>query len=167
MATTTSSSFPLATLDPYTGGDGDTAGTANSGSNGTPDNDAGASGASGGQTFDISTGALIAIILIVVFVALLGIGTGTLFYIAKKREWKVRETIRKSAKKVVTALTPRRTEFPRSVKEGSVRSGKSGRLRGGRVRMDDVPPTPRLKPEDLEKGLAAKVDVKRKHFNRK
>lgn len=81
---------------------------------------------------------------------------------AKKREWKVRETIRRSAKKVVTALTPRRSEFPRSVKEQSIRS------RGGRARgEDEIPPTPRLKPEDLEKGLATKVDVKRKYFHRK
>lgn len=71
---------------------------------------------------------------------------------AKKREWKIRETIRKSARKVVTALTPRRSEFPNSVKDGP------GRGRAGRARIDDeVPPTPRLKPEDLEKGHAAKV----------
>ena len=75
-----------------------------------------------------------------------------LFYLAKKREWKVRENIRRSAKKVVTALTPRRSEFPRSVKESS--SSSSSR---GRTRLDDVPPTPRLRPEDLEKGLKAEV----------
>ena len=79
-----------------------------------------------------------------------------LFYFAKKREWKIRESIRKSARKVVTALTPRRTEFPKSVKESQSRS----RSHRGRTRMDDVPPTPRLRPEDLEKGL--KVEVKRK-----
>lgn len=72
MAATTSAYFPLATLDPYTGGDGNTAGTANSQSNGTPDSDAGASGGSSDKTFDISTGALIAIILVVVIVALGG-----------------------------------------------------------------------------------------------
>lgn len=71
-----------------------------------------------------------------------------LFYLAKKREWKVRESIRRSARKVVTALTPRRSEFPRSVKESS---GNSSR---GRLRLDDVPPTPKLRPEDVEKGLA-------------
>lgn len=87
-------------------------------------------------------------------------GTATLFYIAKKNEWKVRETIRKSARKVVTALTPRRTEFPSSVKNGPIKS------RAGRARIDDVPPTPRLKPEDLEKGLVAEVNVK-KYFGQK
>ncbi|ROW08303.1 hypothetical protein VMCG_03030 [Cytospora schulzeri] len=170
MATATSDYFPLATDYPYTGNDGSTAGTANSEGNGTPDNDAGASGGSSGKTFDISTGALIAIVLVVVIVALLGIATATLFYIAKKKEWKVREAIRRSAKKVVTALTPRRSEFPRSVKEGSVRSGRSGRpgrSRGAVFRLEEVPPTPHLKPEDLEKGFAAKVDVKHKYFGRK
>lgn len=67
---------------------------------------------------------------------------------AKKREWKVRENLRKSARKVVTALTPRRAEFPRELKDGDPRSK-------GRARLDDVPPTPKL-PEDLEKGFSTK-----------
>ena len=71
MAATSSSAFPLATSDPYTGGSDNTAGTANAGSDGSPDNDAGASGSSS-NNFQVSQGALIAIILIVVFVALLG-----------------------------------------------------------------------------------------------
>lgn len=58
-----------------------------------------------------------------------------LFFVAKKREWTIRETLRRSARKVVTALTPRsRSEFPRELK-------------------DEVPPTPRIRKEDLEKGL--------------
>ncbi|KAL2264873.1 hypothetical protein VTJ83DRAFT_7383 [Remersonia thermophila] len=112
---------------------------------------AGASGTStGGVT--LSPGALIAIIVVVVVVALAGIATSVLFYVAKKREWTVKETLRRSAKKVVTALTPRRTEFPRSVKEG--RSGK----------LDDVPPTPRIKPEhlDLEKGQSSRSNTSSK-----
>jgi hypothetical protein len=73
------------------------------------------------------------------------VSTAVLFYIAKKREWKIRETIRRSARKVVNALTPRRSEFPKSVKE----FGGDSR---GRTRIDDTPPTPRIKPGDLEKG---------------
>ncbi|KAK2003475.1 hypothetical protein LX36DRAFT_651069 [Colletotrichum falcatum] len=81
-----------------------------------------------------------------------------LFYVAKKREWKIRETMRKSARKVVTALTPRRAEFPRSVKESS----SPPRSYRGRAKLaDDVPPTPRVRPEDLEKGLA-QAESKRK-----
>lgn len=108
---------------------------------------------------------MIAIIVVVVFVGVVGIGTAVLFYLAKKNEWKVRETIRKSARKVVTALTPRRTEFPKSVKESM---GGSGRSRDGRVRLDDVPPTPRL-PKDLEKGLKEETreTKSRTNFSRK
>lgn len=92
-----------------------------------------------------------------------------LFYIAKKREWTVKETIRQSTRKVVAALTPRRSEFPRSVKQST-----DGRSRGGRVRLDDVPPTPRLRPEDIEKGYGPQVTLaavdkkkKRSNFSRK
>ncbi|TGJ88597.1 hypothetical protein E0Z10_g196 [Xylaria hypoxylon] len=143
MATSTAD-FPLSTEDPYAG-------------SGTPgggiDDAAGAAGESPGAV-QLSHGALIAIIVVVALVVVLGISTAVLFYLAKKREWKVRESIRRSARKVVTALTPRRSEFPRSVKESSGRSFR------GRVRLDEVPPTPRLRPEDIEKGLA-KSSVKR------
>lgn len=60
----------------------------------------------------------------------------------------------------MTALTPRRSEFSSSLKDEPIKS------RAGRARINDVPPTPRLKPEDLEKGLAAKVNVK-KYFSQK
>jgi hypothetical protein len=115
---------------------------------------AGAAGPSTGGVV-LSQGAMIAIIIVVVVVALVGIGTSVLFFVAKKREWTVRETIRRSARKVVTVLTPRRSEFPKSVKEG-------------RSRLDDVPPTPRIKPEylDLEKGVD-KPKKKRANFSRK
>ncbi|KAI0155197.1 hypothetical protein GGR57DRAFT_91871 [Xylariaceae sp. FL1272] len=139
MAPTTTDSFPLATGSPDSGG--------------AINDDAGASGSSPGGV-QLSQSALIAIIVVVAGVAILGISTAVLFYLAKKREWKVRETIRRSARRVATALTPRRSEFPKSVKE----SGRSSR---GRVRLDDVPPTPRLRPEDVEKGLA-KQTIKQK-----
>lgn len=82
-----------------------------------------------------------------------------LFYIAKKREWKMREKMRQSARKVVNALTPRRSEFPREVKASSM-----PRHARGRKLSDDVPPTPRLRPEDIEKGMQvnAKVEAKKK-----
>ncbi|KAK3303521.1 uncharacterized protein B0T15DRAFT_496068 [Chaetomium strumarium] len=120
---------------------------------------AGASGTSTGGMV-LSSGALAAIIVVVVLVALVGIASMVLFWVAKKREWTVKETLRRSARKVVTALTPRRSEFPKSVKESSGR--------GGRSRLDDVPPTPRIKPEylDLEKGLE-KPKKKRANFSRK
>ncbi|KEZ39475.1 Uncharacterized protein SAPIO_CDS9341 [Scedosporium apiospermum] len=107
----------------------------------------GASGKTSGAV-QISRGGMIAIIVVVVAFTVIGVTTATLFYVAKKREWKVREGLRRSARKVVTALTPRRTEFPRDVKNASPNSRR-------RERMDDVPPTPRIRPEDLEKGLNA------------
>ncbi|KAK4248507.1 hypothetical protein C7999DRAFT_40252 [Corynascus novoguineensis] len=113
----------------------------NDGPGGTFDgSDAGAAGPSTGGVV-LSQGALIAIIVVVVVVALVGVATSVLFFVAKKREWTVRETIRRSARKVVTVLTPRRAEFPKSVKEGH-------------SRLADVPPTPRIKSEflDVEKG---------------
>ncbi|KAB5583151.1 hypothetical protein GE09DRAFT_292249 [Coniochaeta sp. 2T2.1] len=169
MSTTTTGSFPLSSDAAYTGGQDGSTGDANTGSGSAEDgNAAGASGSSSGGGMNISHGAMVAIIVVVVVVALVGIASSILFYLAKKREWKVRETIRKSTRKVVAALTPRRSEFPRSVKE---RTG--GRSKGGRVRLDDVPPTPRLKAEDLEKGFGAKVSLaavdkkKRNNFSRK
>lgn len=131
--------------------------------------DAGASGSSSGPI--LSEGGMIAIIVVVVVVAILGgkfqplyldavegpliqfaymdIGTmAALFFIAKRREWTMKETLRRSARKVKTALTPRRTEFPDYVKDGPSSS------RRARVRLGDVPPTPKLTPEDIEKGLA-------------
>jgi hypothetical protein len=111
--------------------------------------DAGAAGDSSGNAVSISTGGLVAIIIVVVLVVILGISTAVLFYVAKKREWTVRETMRRSAHKVKTALTPRRSEFPDSVKDFRPSS------RRGRERLaSDVPPTPRLRPDDVEKGLA-------------
>ncbi|PSR97433.1 hypothetical protein BD289DRAFT_480111 [Coniella lustricola] len=152
MASTTSSAFPLATLDPCTSDCTDSPGTANS--DGSISNNAGA-GSGNDNTFSLSKGGIIALIVVFVFFAIMGIGTATLFYLAKKKEWKIKETIRRSAKRVVIALTPRRTEFPSSVKHGSVKS------RRGHVRMDDVPPTPRLKIEDVERGPKLTRDWKK------
>jgi len=157
----TSHHFPLATEQPYSNPD-----------IGPPEdpNVAGASGSSSANSVELSEGALIAIIVVVCVVGIFGIASAVLFYMAKQREWTVRETLRRSARKVVTALTPRRTEFPRSVKDvgggggaGSLSmSSSSSSSRGRRgVRIADehdlVPPTPRLSPErllDLEKGGA-------------
>ncbi|KAI1472972.1 uncharacterized protein F4812DRAFT_454791 [Daldinia caldariorum] len=162
MATSTSDPFPLATDETYSEGD---SGPGSISSGGSIDDAAGASGSSPGA-IQISHGAIVAIIVVVAVVCVLGISMAVLFYLAKKREWKVRESIRRSARKVVTALTPRRSEFPRSVKESS---GNSSR---GRVRLDDVPPTPRLRPEDIEKGLARSTtressEKKNKKWSRK
>lgn len=69
MTSTTSGSFPLATEDPYTGGQDSSAGSANSG--GSIDNEAGAAGGTSGAV-ELSHGALVAIIIVVVLVAVGG-----------------------------------------------------------------------------------------------
>lgn len=78
------------------------------------------------------------------------VGTSILFYVSKKREWKIRDKVRRSARKVVTALTPRRSEFPKSVKEDGEMN-----VRGRRVRL---PLTPRIRLQqlDLEDGYGKK-----------
>jgi hypothetical protein len=123
---TSTNGFPLATETPFPNDD---------------DMNSVDDGASGPSSYDgahISTGALVAILVIVAVVAIIGISTAILFFVAKKREWTVRETLRRSARRVVTALTPRsRSEFPRELKDDH-----------------PVPPTPRIRPEDLEKGMA-------------
>ncbi|KIE03559.1 hypothetical protein MAJ_00090, partial [Metarhizium majus ARSEF 297] len=137
MATTTHP-FPLPTY-------------ANPGYDGTKGGDIGNGGDSSTSSMGISTGGLIAIVVIVFVVAIIGVCTAILFFIAKKREWKASEVFRHSVKKVVAAITPRRTEFPNSVK----RSMKASKRDRSTLSDDDVPPTPRLRPEDLEKGRAS------------
>ncbi|KAI5861387.1 hypothetical protein GGS23DRAFT_148853 [Durotheca rogersii] len=144
-AAPTTDVFPLETDGPWNDSSDSGSGSANSG--GGIDDSAGASGSSPGVV-QISHEAMIAIIVVVAVVCMLGISMAVLFYLAKKREWKVRESIRRSARRVVTALTPRRSEFPKSAKGSSSNSSR------GRVRLDDVPPTPKLRAEDIEKGLA-------------
>lgn len=71
--------------------------------------------------------------------------SSVLWYYAKKRSWEVRKTIRKSARRVATALTPRRTTFPKDAlnpRRGSTR---------GLTRINEVPDTPRAR-DDVEKG---------------
>lgn len=138
------------------------------GSNGA-DSDAGASGSSNGGV-QLSTGAMIAIIIAVLGVCLFGskypyhathslnsndysnaiiVISAILFYLAKKRSWEVRKKVRASARKVAVALTPRRATFGKDVhKRLSTR---------GLERIDEVPPTPKISKtfvsvNDAEKG---------------
>ncbi|KAK3186269.1 hypothetical protein K4F52_005033 [Lecanicillium sp. MT-2017a] len=113
--------------------------------------EAGASGDSSKNSMSISTGGLIAIIVVVVVVTIMGISTATLFFIAKKREWKVRETLRRSARKVAAALTPRRSEFPASVK-GNATSSRHGRP----TKFSSKETMLRSSSEDVEKGMPRK-----------
>ncbi|KAL2890040.1 hypothetical protein HOO65_020582 [Ceratocystis lukuohia] len=128
--------------------------TSNSVFDGTEAGASGSSSSNGG----ISTGGMIAIIVFVVLATIIGVASSVIFFIAKKNEWKFRESMRKSARRVVNALTPRRSEFPKSVKTGKP---PSSREQPSHNNFDEIPPTPRLRPEDLEKGLH-EVKIKRK-----
>ncbi|OJD19542.1 hypothetical protein AJ78_00513 [Emergomyces pasteurianus Ep9510] len=63
---------------------------------------------SGKGSFNISQGGIIAIAVIVGIVVILGTTSAILFFIAKKRSWEIRASIRRSAKRLTAPMTPRR-----------------------------------------------------------
>ncbi|TVY83663.1 hypothetical protein LSUE1_G002886 [Lachnellula suecica] len=134
----------LATSAPEQPGDGPSAGDVGS-TAGSGDSEAGAAGPDSGS-FTLSRGGIIAIIVVASFVCIFGIVSAVLWYIAKKRSWEVRATLRRSAKRVATALTPRRTTFPKDVHDRR----NTRRSTRGLTKIDEVPNTPRAK--DIEKG---------------
>ncbi|KAF2259484.1 hypothetical protein CC78DRAFT_548258 [Lojkania enalia] len=115
----------------------------NPGYNGGEDNpvdpsDAGAAGTSKGA-FTLSSGGLAAIITVAVVVAVLGIASAVLFWLAKKRQWDVRQSLRRASRR----LTGRSTSDA-AVKRQNRRTG---------VRLNS-PPAPNSRRErDVEKGL--------------
>ncbi|KIW26077.1 uncharacterized protein PV07_09205 [Cladophialophora immunda] len=85
---------------------------------GSSSEDAGAAGPDTGSV-NLSRGATIAIALVVSLVVVLGATMTVLFYLAKKRQWKIKDSIRRSARKVTSAvkavatpLTPKKMTFP-------------------------------------------------------
>lgn len=83
-----------------------------------PARDPNVAGAEGGSKANItlSTATIIVIAVVVGVIVLLGLSSAILFYIAKKRQWEVRKNLRKSAKRVTTAIkaaTPIKTNFSR------------------------------------------------------
>lgn len=148
----------LATSSPQQPGSGPTAGDAGSSAGSSAvDSDAGASGGSS-ESFSLSRGAIIAIIVVACSICILGAVSAVLFYFAKKRDWQIRESIRKSARRVASALTPRRTTFPKDVQKRKSNKGLS--------RIDEIPNSPRTRSTDIEKGNPklefemAELDVK-------
>lgn len=138
---------------------------------------AGASGSS--QTaISLNTGDQIAIGVVVGLVALVGISSAILFYIAKKRQWEVRASLRRSARRVTTAFkakTPVKANFSRRDRGGAVRidppspshaqtSNKS--KRSGGIMKEAKRPTPegrsdntRNMDRDVEKGFGTKTKI--------
>ncbi|CAG8951205.1 hypothetical protein HYFRA_00007952 [Hymenoscyphus fraxineus] len=144
MSASAASSFfsSLATTAPQQPGE---ALPGDAGSNaGAGDSAAGAAGHDAGS-ITLSRGAIIAIIVIASMVCIFGIAMSVLWYFAKKRSWEVRATLRKSARKVASALTPRRTTFPKDVQNPR-------RSTRGLTKIEEVPNTPRNQNNDIEKG---------------
>ncbi|PFH60589.1 hypothetical protein XA68_10690 [Ophiocordyceps unilateralis] len=141
--TATAASGPQATHTTY---EGDAGGGAAPGAQSGVD--AGASGNNSGA-MSLPTGGLVAIVVIVVAVCLIGATTTTLYFLTKKREWKLRERVRKSARRVASVLTPRRAQFP-----NSARKPGSSSLSGRSKPTDKAPPSSHTRLEDLEMGKA-------------
>ncbi|KAI9883117.1 MAG: Multiple RNA-binding domain-containing protein 1 [Watsoniomyces obsoletus] len=123
---------------------GQDAGDAASGTSSTTgpssvDSAAGASGSS--SSFNLSRGGMVAIIVVAVLVGGGGLASAALFYIAKKRQWEVRKSLRRSARRLTGGLNV---------------SGKNQRASRRQTGVK-LPPTPRFAPNsketvDLEKG---------------
>ncbi|KAF2870283.1 hypothetical protein BDV95DRAFT_595810 [Massariosphaeria phaeospora] len=111
----------------------------NGGDDNPPDpSDAGAEGASKGA-FNLSKGALAAIIVVVVLVVVGGAGSAILFWLAKKRQWDVRQSIRRASRRIT----------------GRSEVSKRQNRRTG-VRLNSPPPGKTTKPRqdpDIEKGV--------------
>ncbi|KXS94169.1 hypothetical protein AC579_605 [Pseudocercospora musae] len=104
----------------------------------TVDTDAGASGWQSGG-FTLSRGGLIAICIIVAVVALFGIVTLSLFIIAKRRQWTMRQTLKRASRR----LTGRGGQRPAAVDRQSRRAGlamtaQQGHKRGLVIAVKDV-----------------------------
>ncbi|KAI9771050.1 MAG: hypothetical protein M1835_006473 [Candelina submexicana] len=109
---------------------------------------AGASGTNTGFV-GVSSGAQTAIIVVVVLVAVGGILSAILFYLAKKRQWKVRQSIRRSARRLTGTFKPS------SSSSSSRTPQSSSRKQPGLARIPETPQssTPRLAP--APKGRSA------------
>ncbi|KAH9876685.1 hypothetical protein J1614_003817 [Plenodomus biglobosus] len=118
------------------------------GYNGGTDNpqdpsDAGAAGSAKGA-FSLSGGAMAAIIVVAVVVVVGGIASATLWWLAKKRQWDVRQSIRRASRRI-TGRAP--LDNPKQTRENR-RTG---------IRLNSPPPgkkagNPRS-DRDVEKGF--------------
>ncbi|KAL4980904.1 hypothetical protein BDW66DRAFT_146684 [Aspergillus desertorum] len=114
-------------------------------------NEAGAAGKSGGG--GMSTGGMIALCVIAGAVVILGFSSAALFYVAKKRQWAMREALRRSAKQVVRAVkTPLTPRFPRSQRALAADGNRDARYKVAR-RFE-----PARNPIDVEKDGVITTD---------
>ncbi|KAF2641067.1 hypothetical protein P280DRAFT_398191 [Massarina eburnea CBS 473.64] len=136
-ATQADTSAPTSEAPKYNGGE----------DNPQDPSDAGAEGASKGA-FDLSNGGLAAIIIVCVLVVVLGVGSAILFWIAKKRQWDVRQSLRRASRR----MTGRSTADLPSTRRENRRTG---------IRLDAAPPPRNARQQqqrpnqerDVEKAL--------------
>jgi hypothetical protein len=113
---------------------------------------------------DLSDGATIAISVVASLVVILGVASAVLFFRAKKRQWTVREELRRSARRVTRAVkavatprTPKKMTFALAERKGNHHAGHSADPSGmADTRRSEPPPQKQLRPGlglDLEKGL--------------
>jgi len=117
-------------------------------------NAAGASGGSDGS-MNLSNGATIAIIVVVVIVVLGGASTAVLWYLAKKRQWEVRATLRRSARRVTGLGRPKTPKTPSSARVMRINPPSSNPML--RSQRSDEEKTPILtdaerRKRDIEQG---------------
>lgn len=151
-----------------------------SSSSSSPHNNAGppnpdAAGASGASQTAISlnTGEQIAIGVVVGLVVIIGIGSAILFYLAKKRQWEVRASLRRSARRVTTvfkAKTPVKANFSRRDRGGAVKIDSSnedklkrsgGILKEGKARPEGFNTNAGV-DRDVEKGFDRELGTQTK-----
>ncbi|KAF9697937.1 hypothetical protein EKO04_004488 [Ascochyta lentis] len=117
------------------------------GYNGGSDNpqdsdDAGAAGSSKGA-FELSSGGLVAIIVVAVIVVIGGIGSATLWWLAKKRQWDVRQSLRRASRRITGRSTVHVNKQNRQNRRTSIRLASPPPGKNARAKQD----------HDLEKAL--------------
>jgi hypothetical protein len=135
---------------------------------------AGASGSSQ-SAITLNTGDQIAIGVVVGLVVIIGLTSAVLFYLAKKRQWEVRASLRRSARRVTTAFkakTPIKSNFsrkdrgviridpPSSSAQGKItdRSKRSGGILKEAKPRPEVSKTARV-DRDVEKGFGTQTKI--------
>ncbi|KAH3981248.1 hypothetical protein HBI56_054710 [Parastagonospora nodorum] len=104
--------------------------------------DAGAAGSQKGA-FTLSSGALAAIIVVAVIVVIGGIGSATLWWLAKKRQWDVRQSIRRASRRFTGRGNTDNKHQKRQNRRTSIRLNSPPLGKNNKARQE----------HDLEKGL--------------
>ncbi|KAL3476307.1 hypothetical protein BJX99DRAFT_228251 [Aspergillus californicus] len=112
-------------------------------------NEAGAAGPGSGG--GMSSGGMIALCVIVGVVVILGFSSAALFYLAKKRQWEMREKLRRSARSVARAVkTPLTPRFPRNQRPRADRRDRED--------LETLRMKTQRKPRDVEKDAVITTD---------